>query len=170
MIRPVNKDSKDDAPKDTTIVGHFAELTDPHIERTKRHKLVDMITIAICSTLSRGESWDAMEEFGQAHERWLRKFLELPNGIPSHDTFNRVFTRLDPDEFRTCCISWVKSLEPTFDGDVIPIDGKTVRGSHDRVHGNKAIHRVSAWACQSSLVRGQLKTEGKSNEMTAIPK
>jgi predicted transposase YbfD/YdcC len=170
MIRPVNKDSKDDAPPDTTIVGHFAELTDPRIERTKRHKLVDIVTIAICSTLSMGESWEAMEEFGQAHEPWLRKFLELPNGIPSHDTFNRVFARIDPDEFRTCFIAWVKSLEPTVDGDIIPIDGKTVRGSHDRAHGNKAIHRVSAWACQSSLVLGQLKTDGKSNEITAIPK
>jgi hypothetical protein len=83
-----------------------------------------------------GESWDAMEEFGQTHEQWLRKFLELPNGIPSHDTFNRVFARIDPDQFRTCFISWVKSIEPKFDGDIIPIDGKTVRRSHDRANGN----------------------------------
>jgi predicted transposase YbfD/YdcC len=117
-----------------------------------------------------GESWDAMEEFGQTHEQWLRKFLELPNGIPSHDTFNRVFARIDPDQFRTCFISWVKSIEPKFDGDIIPIDGKTVRRSHDRANGNKAIHMVSAWACHSSLVLGQLKTEEKSNEITAIPK
>jgi predicted transposase YbfD/YdcC len=96
--------------------------------------------------------------------------LELPNGIPSHDTFNRVFARIDPDQFRTCFISWVKSIEPKFDGDIIPIDGKTVRRSHDRANGNKAIHMVSAWACHSSLVLGQLKTEEKSNEITAIPK
>lgn len=165
MIRPIKK-----AEKDTTIAGHFSELTDPRIDRTKRHKLVDIITIAICSTLSMGESWDAMEEFGQAHEQWLRKFLELPGGIPSHDTFNRVFARIDPDQFRTCFISWVKSIEPKFGGDIIPIDGKTVRGSHDRANGNKAIHMVSAWACHSSLVLGQLKTEEKSNEITAIPK
>ncbi len=170
MIRPINKAPKNEAKKDTSIAGHFAELSDPRIDRTKRHKLVDIITIAICSTLSMGESWDAMEEFGQTHESWLRKFLELPNGIPSHDTFNRVFARIDPHEFRTCFISWVKSIEPRFDGEVIPIDGKTVRGSHDRGNGNKAIHMVSAWACRSSLVLGQLKTEGKSNEITAIPK
>jgi predicted transposase YbfD/YdcC len=170
MIRPINKESKDKEKKDTSIVGHFAELPDPRIDRTKRHKLVDIITIAICSTLSLGEIWDAMEEFGQAHEQWLREFLELPNGIPSHDTFNRVFSHIDPDEFRTCFISWVKSLEPTFDGEIIAVDGKTVRGSRDKSNENKAIHMVSAWACHSSLVLGQLKTEEKSNEITAIPK
>jgi hypothetical protein len=142
MIRPINEEEKD-----TTIAGHFSDLNDPRIDRTKRHKLADIITIAICSTLCMGESWDAMEEFGQTHEQWLRKFLELPNGIPSHDTFNRVFARIDPDQFRTCFISWVKSIEPKFDGDIIPIDGKTVRRSHDRANGNKAIHMVSAWAC-----------------------
>jgi hypothetical protein len=84
MIRPINEEEKD-----TTIAGHFSDLNDPRIDRTKRHKLADIITIAICSTLCMGESWDAMEEFGQTHEQWLRKFLELPNGIPSHDTFNR---------------------------------------------------------------------------------
>jgi predicted transposase YbfD/YdcC len=165
MIRPINEEEKD-----TTIAGHFSDLNDPRIDRTKRHKLADIITIAICSTLCMGESWDAMEEFGQTHEQWLRKFLELPNGIPSHDTFNRVFARIDPDQFRTCFISWVKSIEPKFDGDIIPIDGKTVRRSHDRANGNKAIHMVSAWACHSSLVLGQLKNEEKSNEITAIPK
>jgi predicted transposase YbfD/YdcC len=166
MIRIEKKEVK----KDTTIAGHFSTLTDPRIDRTKRHKLIDIITIAICSTLCMGETWDAMEEFGKTHKQWLMRFLELPNGIPSHDTFNRVFSRIDPNEFRICFISWVKSLEPNLSGEIIPIDGKTVRRSHDKANGNKAIHRVSAWACGSSLVLGQLKTEAKSNEITAIPK
>lgn len=170
MIRPVRTEPTAEVKTDTAIASHFATLTDPRIERTKRHKLVDIVTIAICSTLSLGESWEAMEEFGQTHEAWLRKFLELPNGIPSHDTFNRVFSRIDPQEFRTCFIAWVKSLEPTLAGDIIPIDGKTLRGSRDRANGHKAIHMVSAWASSSSLVLGQLKTDGKSNEITAIPK
>ena len=156
--------------QETTIERHFSALQDPRIERTKEHKLIDIITIAIFSVLAMGESWDAMEEFGEANEAWLKQFLELPNGIPSHDTFNRVFSRLDPDSFRRCFIEWVKSIEPGVGGDIISVDGKTVRGSRDKARGKQAIHLVSAWSSASSLVLGQLKTEAKSNEITAIPK
>ena len=112
--------------------------------------------------------WVSIDEFGRAKEAWFRQFLELPNGIPSHDTFNRVFTRLSPQGFQRCFTSWVRSLSGAYAG-LIALDGKRLRRSHDRAADKSAIHRVSAWAVETALVLGQVKTDEKSNEITAIP-
>jgi predicted transposase YbfD/YdcC len=147
---------------------YFAAVKDPRVERTKRHKLVDMIIIAICGVICGAEGWAEIEEFGKAKEEWLKTLLELPNGIPSHDTFGRVFSRLDPEQFEACFFEWVQSLTESIEG-VIAIDGKTLRRSHDKVNGKKALHMVSAWAAENRLVLAQVAVEKKSNEITAIP-
>lgn len=111
-----------------------------------------------------------MSEFGQAKEDWLRTFLKLPHGIPSHDTFGRVFSLIDPEEFETCFINWISSLFIDVEKEIIAIDGKTLRGSHDRKKGKKALHLVSAWAAKNRVLLGQVRTEEKSNEIEAIPR
>jgi predicted transposase YbfD/YdcC len=148
---------------------YFAEVDDPGVERTKRHKLLDIIIIAICGMICGAEGWVEIEEFGKEKEAWLKTILELPNGIPSHDTFGRVFARLDPVKFEECFFQWVQSLSATIAG-VIAIDGKTLRRSHDATKGKKALHMVSAWAAENRLVLAQVAVEEKSNEITAIPK
>jgi predicted transposase YbfD/YdcC len=151
------------------ICDHFADLEDPRIDRTKRHKLLDIVTLAICAVICGADTWVDVEEFGQAKLDWFRTFLELPNGIPSHDTFGRVFARLDPDQFRESFVSWVQAISQRVRGEVVALDGKTLRGSHDGGLGRAAIHMVSAWATTHHLVLGQLKVDAKSNEITAIP-
>jgi predicted transposase YbfD/YdcC len=146
----------------------FAPVEDPRVERTKRHKLLDILIIAICGVICGAEGWVEIEEFGKAKEPWLKELLELPNGIPSHDTFGRVFARLDPKQFEAGFFEWVQSLSEGIKG-VIAIDGKTLRRSHDQATGKKALHMVSAWAAQHRLVVAQMATEEKSNEITAIP-
>ena len=148
---------------------HFATVEDPRIDRTKEHVLIDIIIIAICAVICGADDWVAIERFGRAKEGWLRTFLALPNGIPSHDTFGRVFSRLDPDQFQRSFVSWVQALAEISLGQVVPIDGKTLRHSYDRSLGKAAIHLVSAWASANRLVLGQLKVDDKSNEITAIP-
>ena len=150
-----------------SLVEHFAELSDPRIERTKLHKLSDILVIAVSAVICGAEGWTDIEEFGKSKEEWLRKFIPLANGIPSHDTFSRVFERLDPKQFEACFLSWIKSLR-LITGQVA-IDGKTLRRSHDQTNGKKALHMVSAWASECGLVLGQVATEEKSNEITAIP-
>lgn len=152
-----------------SIEKHFGSITDPRIERTKLHKLIDILVIAICGSICSCDSWEDVEEFGKAKQEWFETFLELPNGIPSHDTFNRVFARLDPVEFRTCFIGWVSVASKLISGQVIAMDGKVLRRSHDRGIGKGAIDMVSAWACANQLVLGQVKVNEKSNEITAIP-
>lgn len=152
-----------------TITRHFGNLVDPRMERTRRHELVDIITIAICGVICGGDSWVDIELFGKSKQDWLAKFLGLPNGIPSHDTFGRVFSRLDPDKFRSCFMDWVAAISQITRGQVVAIDGKTVRGSHDKANGKDAIHMVSAWASANHLVLGQTKVNDKSNEIVAIP-
>ena len=152
------------------LVEHFAEIDDPRIERTKRHKLIDILTIAILGVICEADSWVGMESFGKAKHQWLKKILELPNGIPSHDTFARVFARLNPEEFQNCFLNWVKSIGKISEGEVIAIDGKTLRQSYDKAKEKGAIQIVSAWATANRLVLGQCKVESKSNEITAIPK
>lgn len=146
----------------------FATVEDPRVERTKRHKLLDIIILAICGVICGAEGWVEIEEFGKAKKEWLKSLLELPNGIPSHDTFGRVFARLDPKRFEACFFAWVQSLSEPVSG-VIAIDGKTLCRSHDQATGKKALHVVSAWAAENRLVLAQLATEEKSNEITAIP-
>lgn len=150
------------------LASYFAELEDPRIERTKQHKLLDIIIIAICGMICGAEGWVEIEEFGKEKEEWLKTILELPNGIPSHDTFGRVFARLDPVKFEECFFQWVQSLKETIAG-VVAIDGKTLRRTHDGANGKKALHMVSAWAAENRLVLAQVAVEEKSNEITAIP-
>jgi predicted transposase YbfD/YdcC len=153
-----------------TLPEHFASLSDPRVDRTKDHLLTDILTIAICAVICGADSWVSIEPFGKAKERWFRSFLRLPNGIPSHDTFGRVFAALDPATFAQCFLRWLESLARVTQGQVVAIDGKTLRRSFDKASAKAAIHMVSAWACTNALVLGQLKTEDKSNEITAIPK
>lgn len=152
-----------------TLLDHFTSLTDPRIDRTKEHKLIDILTIAICGMISGADNWVAMEQYGNAKQEWLKQFLELPNGIPSHDTISRVFAKLDPKEFEQCFRDWVKSISELIPGEIISIDGKTVKHSGSKSKGKKAIHIVNAWATEQKLVLGQLKVKNKSNEITAIP-
>jgi len=154
---------------ENSISRHFSELSDPRIERAKRHELIDIVTIALCGTICGADNWVEIAEWGRAKEGWLRQFLALPNGIPSHDTFGDVFARLDTEEFGECFLSWVKAMQELTHGEVIAIDGKRVCGSGDKSTGKAAIHMVSAWASQNHLVLGQVKVDDKSNEITAIP-
>jgi len=152
-----------------TFAEHFGKLEDPRIDRTKQHKLLDIVAIAICGVICGADSWVDIQMFGQAKEQWLREFLELPNGIPSHDTFGEVFSRLDAAQFQSCFMEWVRAVSQLTQGQVIPIDGKTLRRSHDRTLGKRAVHMVSVWASANRLVLGQTKVAEKSNEITAIP-
>ena len=152
-----------------TLLDHFAQLTDPRIDRTKEHKLIDILTIAICGMLCGADNWVAMEQYGNSKKEWLKQFLELPHGIPSHDTIARVFARIDPLEFEECFRNWVKEIAKLIPGEVISIDGKTLRHSGSKGIGQKAIHLVNAWANEQRLVLGQTKVNDKSNEITAIP-
>ena len=148
---------------------HFQGMSDPRVERTRHHHLIDIIVITLCAVIAGAESWDDVELFSEAKVEWLATFLELPNGIPSHDTFNRVFAALNPDAFQERFVAWMQGVVGTLSAQVIAIDGKTVRGSHDRFHDQPAIHMVSAWATANRLVLAQIKVEQKSNEITAIP-
>jgi predicted transposase YbfD/YdcC len=152
-----------------SLMSHFASVPDPRIERTKRHKLIDIIAIALCGVICGANDWVAIEAYGRAKESWLRQFLELPNGIPAHDTFGDVFARLDSATFRQCFMDWVQAVYVATQGQVIAFDGKCVRGSKDGTLGKNAIYMVSAWATTNHLVLGQMKVDDKSNEITAIP-
>lgn len=152
-----------------TLLEHFSQLTDPRIDRTKEHKLIDIIAIAICGMICGADNWVAMEQYGNSKQEWLEQFLELPNGIPSHDTISRVFARLDPREFEKCFRDWVQTISQIVPGEIISIDGKTLKHSGSKGRGKRAIHIVNAWATEQKLVLGQLKVDDKSNEITAIP-
>lgn len=151
----------------------FADLPDPRIERSKRHQLLDLLTIALCAVLAGADNFVEIEEFGLARQAWFASFLDLPNGIPSHDTFGRVFARLDPLAFEACFLAWVQAILPRTDapvaGDVVAVDGKVVRRSHDRGAGRPPITLVSAWASETQLILGQLAVAEDSNEIPAVP-
>jgi len=151
------------------LSAHFAALADPRVERTKLHPLLSILTIALCAVICGAESWDDIAGFGEAKSDWLHSFLDLPHGIPAHDTFNRVFAALDPKQFQACFLRWMEAVASVLPTQVIALDGKTVRGSHDRANGRAAIHMVSAWASANRLVLAQVKVDDKSNEITAIP-
>lgn len=153
-----------------TFLKHFGPLIDPRIDNhNKLHNLHDILVITILATICGADNWVDINEFGEAKYDWLATFLELPNGVPSHDTFGRVFSMLDPDQFESCFCDWIQSLSVDISSEVIAIDGKTLRGSGNRRKGQKALHIVSAWASNQGLLLGQVKTEEKSNEITAIP-
>jgi predicted transposase YbfD/YdcC len=150
-----------------TIADHFSEVEDPRVERTRQHKLIDIITIAICAVICGADTWVDIETYGSSKIEWLKQFLELPNGIPAHDTFSRVFGRLNPEQFQQCFLNWIKSISNITSGEVVAIDGKTLRHSYDKGANKKAIHMVSG-ATSQRLVLGQIKVNDKSNEITAM--
>ena len=152
-----------------SLIEHLSAIDDPRIDRTKRHKLIDILIIAICATICGAEGWEDFELFGNCKLDWFKSFLELPNGIPSPDTFRRVFARLDPQQLQAAFLDWVRSVTRLTDGQVVAIDGKQLRRSYDKASGKSAIHMVSAWAEENRLVLGQAKVDEKSNEITAIP-
>ena len=151
------------------IEEHFGKIIDPRMDRTKHHKLIDIIAIAICAVICGAESWVDIELFGNSKVHWLATFLELPNGIPSHDTFGRVFSLLDAQQFQLAFYEWVWAVNDIIQGQVINIDGKCLRGSDEQRLGKRAIYMVSAWAVENEIVLGQRKVDEKSNEITAIP-
>ncbi len=151
------------------LLDHFASLPDPRMARHRWHKLSDIVVIAVCAVLCGAESYPAIEDFGYEREAWLKQFLELPEGIPSHDTFNRVLRLLDPVQFQACFLSWMRAVAEATAGEVVAIDGKALRRSFDKGRAKRAIHLVSAWATTKGVVLGQRKVAAKSNEITAIP-
>ena len=157
------------AHKVTSLPDHFQRVDDPRVDRTKRHLLIDILVIAICAVLCGADDWVAVAAFGRAKQAWFPTFLRLPNGIPSHDTFGRVFARLDPQQFQQAFVAWIQAVSDLTQGQVVAIDGKKLRRSHDQRLGKHAIVMVSAWATANRLVLGQVKTDDKSNEITAIP-
>jgi predicted transposase YbfD/YdcC len=152
-----------------SVVRHFQGVGDPRVERTKQHSLMSVITIALLAVLSGADGFVAIETYGKAKQSWLESFLDLPAGIPSHDTFARVFAAIDPQEFEAGFQSWVGVVSAQLGIQVIHIDGKSARGSYDRETGLKALHTVSAWSSEHQMVLGQQTVDGKSNEITAVP-
>jgi predicted transposase YbfD/YdcC len=151
------------------LMTHFSRITDKRKPNGLRHKLLDIIVIAICGIICGADDWVMIEYFGNAKREWFETFLELPHGIPSHDTFGKVFALIDPKEFQASFLDWVHEIADITSGQLIAIDGKTVRRSHDHSKGKKAIHLVSAWASQNGVVLGQVRVDDKSNEIKAIP-
>lgn len=146
----------------------FEDLTDPRIERTRVHDLFELVVVALCGTIAGANSWVDIERFGNARLPWLRTFLKLKEGVPSHDTFGRVFSRLDPAKLVNCVQQWLRDIGHEL-GKHVAIDGKTLRGSFDNAAGRKPLHLVSAWASDARLTLGQIAVDSKSNEITAIP-
>ena len=157
------------AKKSAKIQHHFATLTDPQ-RRPPVYPLINIVTIAICAVICGADDFVAIAEFGKARRAWFSRFLDLKEGVPSHDRFNAIFATINPAEFEKCLLSWVTALHEISGGQVIAIDGKTLRRSYDTASGKAAIHMVSAWATANSISLGQVVTDAKSNEITAIPK
>ena len=153
-----------------SIIHHFSTITDPRVNRRKKHELSDIFFIALCATICGADNWVAIERFGQAKKAWFTEQLDLEHGIPSHDTFGDVFAAIDTEQFSECFSNWVDDLATLVEEDIIALDGKCLRRSLDKASNKAAIYMVSAWSRQNSLVLGQVKVDDKSNEITAIPK
>jgi len=139
---------------DSSIITHFLPLEDPRIERNKKHELIDIIFLSVCAICSGANGWEGIEEFGHDKLDWLRKYIPLKNGVPSHDCINYVLARLSAENFRDCFMSWTQSVMESCPGEIIALDGKTARGSRDRKNDKNPLHMVSAWACEQRLVLG----------------
>jgi hypothetical protein len=153
-----------------SVAAHFEELEDPRVARTRRHPLVNVVVIGICAVICGAQHFTEMEEFGKKKKAWLARFLDVTNGIPSHDTFNAVFALLKPEQFERCLLSWIMSLVEVTEGQILAIDGKTLRGSYNTGDSRAAIHMVSVWATVNHVSLGSLVVDEKSNEITAIPR
>ena len=151
------------------LSSYFTDVKDPRANRTKKHLLKDILVIAILAVIAGAKGWEDIENYGQAKQKWLSEFLELPHRIPSDDTFRRVFERIDPLALCECLTQWVQQLIPSLEQKIVSIDGKCLRGSYDREQGIKALHLVTAWVAEQNLTLGQIKVEAHSNEITAIP-
>lgn len=152
------------------LIEHFSSLEDPRIERNKAHALIDIIVLTVCAVASGADGWEAIEQFGKEKLNWLRRYVPLVNGVPSHDCIAYVLSRVSPHRFRESFMNWTQTVTQETGGEVIAIDGKTAKGSRDRKNHRNPLHMVSAWACNNRLVLGQQATDEKSNEITAIPK
>ncbi len=151
-----------------SIEEHFGDLDDPR-RFNRRHKLLDILVIAILAAIAGADGWEHVELFAETNEDWLRGFLDLPHGIPTRHTFSRVFAALDAEQFQDCFVQWIQAIDEVSQGQIIAADGKALRRSHDRSLGKKALHMISAWASDTGLVLGQMKVDEKSNEITALP-
>ena len=151
------------------IETHFGGLKDPRAAHSIEHQLIDILIITICATICGANDWDAIAQYGRTKQEWLKTWLELPNGIPSADTFNRVFARLKPAELQKCFMGWMQAVQKLTAGELINIDGKTLRGATEAGNSRSLIHMVSVWSASQRLVLGQIKVSEKSNEITAIP-
>lgn len=152
-----------------SLCDHVAALKDPRVDRTKQHHVLDLLTIAICAIICGADGWVEIEAFGNANLPWFRTFLDLATGLPSHDTFGRVFAALDPEQFHACCLVWVQAAAKSTEHQLVARDGKPLRRSHDRSTGKAAIHMVSAWAAANRLVLGQVTVDQNSTALTALP-
>jgi len=152
-----------------SLLDTFSAIEDPRVERHKRHKLIDIIVLTICAVTSGSDGWESIEQFGISKLDWLRKWVDLENGVPSHDCIARVIARIPSEKMSECFVTWVNGVAELTEGEVVAIDGKTARHSYNRKDKLGAIHMVSAWANQAGMSLGQIKTEEKSNEITAIP-
>lgn len=151
------------------LIEHFSVVADPRCPGKVKHRLIDILVIAVCAVIACAESWDDIALYGRNKLAWLQTFLDLPNGIPAHDTFRRVFMLIDPDAFEAGFSAWAQSLTKPFEREVVAVDGKTVRRSFDRGQAQGPLHLVSAWASEQGVVLGQRQVDGQSNEITAIP-
>lgn len=152
-----------------TLIEQFKEVPDYRVKRTKKYELFEIIMMAICATIAGANDWTDVANWAKVNGPWLQRFISLKNGTPSHDTFSRVFARIDPEGFMRCFVSWTSEISGLIGGKVVAIDGKTLRGSYDRSLNKSAIHMVSAWVAETQISLGQVKTAEKSNEITAIP-
>jgi predicted transposase YbfD/YdcC len=158
-------------PEDTSdFITHFSIIRDPRIERTKRHPLNTIVFTALCAVIAGAEHWTEVEQFTQEKQTWLSQYVDFPHGVASHDTYGRFFALLNPKEFNESFLRWVRSIHTKSQGEIIAIDGKTARRSHDRTNAKEALHLVHAWASENHMLLGQVETDTKSNEITAIPK
>ena len=158
------------AERSFSLTDCFAHVEDPRVERTKLHLLEDILALTICAVICGADTFVAVEQFGRAKHEWLKGFLKLPNGIPSHDTIGDVLARIDPKAFEQGFLDWVRGIAELTEGEVVAIDGKHLRRSYDRASNKAAIKMVGAWAAENHLILGQVKIDDNANEISTIPK